>query len=120
MRADTVTSKVRGVGMAEVKAPRHLSAASRRWYCQVAAEFVLESHHLKVLQAAAESWDRMEQARKEIAVRGLLIDDRFGVPRANPAVNIERDSRTAFLRAVRELDLELEPPKELPRVVGRR
>jgi P27 family predicted phage terminase small subunit len=106
--------------MGDVKAPRHLSAASRRWYRQVADEFVLEAHHLKVLQAAAEAWDRMQQAQREIAVRGLLIEDRFGVPKANPAVNIERDARTAFLRAVRELDLDLDPPKELPRVVGRR
>ncbi len=102
------------------KPPRHLSAEAKRWWKEVVSSFELESHHVKVLTAAAEAWDRMQQARKEIDVRGILVEDRFGVPKANPACAIERDSRTSFLRAVRELDLDLEPPRELPRVVGRR
>src|SRR5438874_2185699 len=103
--------------MPEIRAPGHLSVATRRWFRQVAAEFVLEPHHLKVLQSAAEAWDRCQQAREMIDKHGLLIKDRFGQPRLNPAVPVERDSRTAFLRAVRELDLDVEPPKELPRLM---
>ena len=32
--------------------------------------------------------------------------------RARPEVQIERDSRIAYLRAIRELDLDVEPPKD--------
>jgi len=38
-------------------APSHLKPATLAWYQQIAADFELESHHLKILQLAAESWD---------------------------------------------------------------
>ncbi len=74
--------------MADPKPPRHLSKEAKAWWADVAGTFVLEAHHLKVLTAAAEAWDRMQQARKEIAVHGILVEDRFGVPKANPACAI--------------------------------
>jgi P27 family predicted phage terminase small subunit len=100
--------------------PLHLSPAMKRWWREVLSEYVLETHHLKVLQAACEAWDRGQQAREDVARNGLTINDRWGQPKLNPCVQVERDARTAFLRAVRELDLDVEPPRELPRVAGRR
>jgi len=48
-------------------------------------------------------------------VRALVYYDRFNAPKARPEVAIERDSRIAFARLVRELDLDLDAPTGAPR-----
>lgn len=101
------------------KAPSHLSKSAITWWNEVVSRWVLEPHHIKVLQAACEAWDRMQQARRIIDKHGILIQNRYGNLTANPAVAIEKDSRTAFLRAVRELDLDIDPPSDAPRLRGR-
>jgi phage terminase small subunit len=52
------------------------------------------------------SFDRGEQARQAIALDGALIATDAGGVKAHPAVTIERDSRIAFARLLRELDLD--------------
>jgi hypothetical protein len=64
------------------------------------------------LQVACESWDRAEQARAIVDSQGLTFTDKAGQPKMRPEILIERDNRAAFLRAVRELDLDAEPPGE--------
>jgi len=83
----------------------------KTWWAEIVSEHALGSHQLLVLRAACQAWDRMEQARKVLACSGLSYTDDKGMHRAMPEVAIERDSRTAFVRAVRELNLKLEPPK---------
>jgi hypothetical protein len=51
-------------------------------------------------------------AREVLDKDGLTYTDRFGAPRARPEVAIERDSRIAFARLVRELALDVEAPPE--------
>jgi P27 family predicted phage terminase small subunit len=94
------------------KAPRHLQPATRKWWEAVAAEYQLESHHERLLSLAAESWDRCQEARKILDAQGMTYADRFGAPRARPEVAIERDSRVAFARLLRELGLDIEPPAD--------
>ena len=98
--------------MAEIKAPQHLARATKKWFREVVAEWNLEEHHVRILVAACESWDRCTQAREVIDREDLTYEDRFGAPRARPEVGIERDNRLAFLRSVRELDLDKEPPTQ--------
>jgi hypothetical protein len=62
---------------------------------------------LRLLQLAAEAWDRCQQARAAIAKEGMTVPSGG---RAHPAIAIERDSRLAFARLIRELDLDAEPP----------
>lgn len=93
-------------------APKHLSEDVATWWRQVNREFELEPHHLRLLTLAAEAWDRCQQARFVIAQNGLTYEDRFGAPRARPEVAVERDSRLAFARLLRELDLDAVPPPE--------
>ena len=73
--------------------------------------WTLESHHLMVLTTAAESWDRLQGARAVIATEGITMKTRDGY-KVHPAVQVERDSRLAFLRALRELDLDVTEPAE--------
>lgn len=94
------------------KAPKHLKPSTKKWYRQILEDYELESHHIKILTLAAEAWDRCQQAREILDKEGLTYIDRFGQPRARPEVAVERDSRIAFARLVRELCLDIDPPEE--------
>lgn len=96
--------------------PAHLSAEAAAWWREVLRDYDLEPHHLRLLQAAAEAWDRMQQARKALADHGgLTFTDPNGNIRAHPCVAMERDARVAFARLVRELDLDAGAPAERSR-----
>ena len=90
-----------------MKAPPHLGPETRKWFTSVVTTYHLEPHHLRLLQLAGEAWDRCQQAREAIAKEGLTV---ASGGRAHPAIAIERDSRLAFARLIRELDLDAEPP----------
>ena len=93
-------------------APQHLSKPTSEWFRGVLKTFELEEHHVRLLTLAAEAWDRCQQARESIQKNGLTYQDRFDQPHARPEISIERDSRTAFCRTLRELGLDVEEPKE--------
>ena len=95
-------------------APKHLSEASKAIWRRTLDDFDLEDHHLLVLEAALDARDRMIEARERIAADGPYISDRYGKLKAHPGVAVERDSRIAFLRAMRELGLDA-PAAEAPR-----
>ncbi len=92
------------------KAPRHLALTTRRWWEHVTADWSLEQHHIRLLTLAGESWDRDVEAREALKTHGLTFDDRWGQPHSRPEVGIERDSRLAFARLIRELALDVELP----------
>ena len=92
--------------------PKHLRPDTGAWFKAVVREYEVEEHHTRLLIKACEAWDRSEQAREAIAEHGMTYEDRFGSPRARPEVAIERDSRLAFARLVRELGLDVAPPAE--------
>jgi P27 family predicted phage terminase small subunit len=97
------------------RAPRHLKAATRRWFEAVASDWTLEEHHLRLLQLAGEAWDRCQEAREVIARDGLTTATRDGGHKLHPAVRVEDSSRIAFARLLRELDLDIDPPAESKR-----
>jgi P27 family predicted phage terminase small subunit len=85
--------------------PKHLSPATRAWWRQLVAEYGFEAHEMRLLQGCCEAWDRCQQAREEVARDGLTVTTAKGGIRAHPAIGIERDSRLAFARMLRELRL---------------
>lgn len=96
--------------------PKHLSREAASWWRSVVGDYDLEPHHLKLLQAACETWDRLQQARLDIAAHGSLsVKTGDGGLKLHPAVTVERDARLAFARLVRELDLDGGAPSEGPR-----
>jgi phage terminase small subunit len=101
-------------------APRHLSKAAKLFWRQVVGDFILETHHYRILESALASWDRAEAARATLAKSGLTIVDRFGVERVHPLVGVERDARGLFIRSLRELGLDAEPSNGTrpPRIGG--
>jgi len=106
--------------MTTLRAPGHLRPLTRRWWRQVVSDYILEAHHLRLLTLAAEAWDRCQQAREAIDEHGLTYEDRFDQPHSRPEIGIERDSRLAFARLLRELDLDVEPPNGSSRPPGLR
>jgi len=93
--------------------PPHLSEAMQTWWRQITETYDLDVHHLKLLEAAANAWDRMAQARATVLAEGLTVQGVHGA-KTHPAVNVERDSRAAFARLVRELDLDCPAAPEFP------
>jgi len=102
-------------------APAHLQPATKTWWHSCVREFELDSHHVRLFQAVSESWDRLQQAREILDREGLVYLDRFGAPRSRPEVAIERDSRIAFARLLRELAFDVSEPEETraPDIVGK-
>jgi len=91
--------------------PSHLSADMKRFFSGIIADHEdLEPDRLHVLRACCEAWDRSQQAREALAKHGTTYTDSKGMIRSRPEISIERDSRVAFLRALRELKLEVAPP----------
>ena len=70
---------------------------------------------LSLLQVAAESWQRAEEARVLVTKAGVIVVDRFGQPQPHPAVKIERESREQLLRALKALQLDVEPLQAIGR-----
>ena len=96
----------------KARAPSHLRPETRRWFEHVTDEFALEQHHVRLLTLAGEAWDRCVQAREALDKLGLTVEDRFGFPRPRLEIAVERDSRLAFARLVRELDRDTEATPE--------
>jgi P27 family predicted phage terminase small subunit len=90
--------------------PSHLQAKTKEWWRLVAADFQLEKYQFAVLQSACEAWDLYQHARAKLATNGLTFTDNKGMIRARPEAAIARDARTSFLRALRELRLNVDPP----------
>jgi P27 family predicted phage terminase small subunit len=63
---------------------------------------------------ACEAHDRMSQARDLLAREGITITTRHGEVRVHPAIAVERDARTAFVRAIRELGLAPDDEPDTP------
>lgn len=90
-------------------APAHLSAEAKVVWRSTLSDYELESRHLAILTVALEAFDRMREAQEAVRRDGAYVEGRFGM-KAHPGLAVERDCRTAFLRAQRELGLDLEAP----------
>jgi len=106
--------------MSSKNSPAHLQEATGRWWRATCRHYQLEEHHVRLLTAACEAWDRMVEARQTIETAGMFFTSRFDEPKAHPAVAVERDSRLAFAQLVREIGLSDDPPDcRPPRPGGR-
>ena len=97
------------------KPPRHLKAATRRWYVGVVKDYALDPHHIKLLVLCCQAFDRCQEARQVLDAEGMTYEDRFGAPKPRPEISIERDSRLGFARLLREIGLDAAEPVEAPR-----
>lgn len=89
--------------------PATLGEAGRKYWRTVYETFIVEGHHVDILRSACEQLDRASSARAEIQCKGVVVVDRFGQPKASPAVEIERQAHSTFLKLARELGLDIAP-----------
>ena len=96
------------------KPPKNLSAEAKRWWKKIVSGWELDDAGFLVLENALESFDRMRQAQEMLAKVGLVTTDRFGQQKVHPAVLVERDAKAGLLRALRALNLQIEPLHDTP------
>lgn len=89
--------------------PPSLGKCGRKFWAETLAVYDLEdAHHLRLLENAARCLDRAAEARVQIDKLGIVVNNRFGEARENPACNTERQSMQVFRQAIRELGLDLD------------
>jgi len=109
----TVRTARRGNGFP--KAPRALSPAAKRLWRGLVEEYALDDvAALAILTAGLEAFDRAAAAKALLDVDGPTVTDRWGQRKVHPAAGVERDSRAAFLGALKQLNLDLEPLRDAP------
>jgi len=96
----------------KIAAPKHLRKETRGFWSGIVRDFQLEPHHVKLLTAACESWDRAIQAREAVTLAGCFSTNRHGEIKPHPGLSVERDSRSLFAKLIRELNLDVDTPTE--------
>jgi len=92
------------------RAPAGLGTEGKRLWKRVVSGFYLEPHHLETLEVAARALDRAAACRGRIDAVGEAVEDRFGVLKAHPLLSAEGAARSLYLRAMKELGLDVLPP----------
>ena len=98
--------------MSNKMAPKHLRKPTKEFWLNVVRDFALEEHHVKLLTAACEAWDRAIQAREAVETAGMFFTNRHSEIKPHPGLAVERDNRALFARLLRELNLDVETPSE--------
>jgi P27 family predicted phage terminase small subunit len=103
-----------------MKPPGHLSKEAKKLWRKILEGWELDNAALVVLESALESFDRMREAQAILAEEGIVVLDRFKQKKQHPATFIERDAKNSMLRALKQLNLEIEPLHDRPgRPAGR-
>ncbi len=98
------------------KPPASLAPEARRMWAQLQCEYgITDEGGLIILTAACEAFMRMREAQQLIKEEGLTFENRFGQRKPHPAVIIERDCRGQMLAALKQLNLDLEMPRDRSR-----
>jgi hypothetical protein len=103
-------------------APEHLGQSEAELYEQITRAYGLKDEaSLKILEEGLKSLQIARECNEAIREQGRIVyegrDDAgrgIGKQKLNPLCNLERDSRSAFLVAMKMLNLEM------PRVLTRR
>lgn len=82
-----------------------LSPERESLWDKITAQFEFSEAELAILRAGLEALDRCQQAKGILDREGITVTDRWKQVKPHPAVNIERDNRSAFISAMRTLKL---------------
>ena len=94
----------------------HLSKEATTLFDSIASEYgISDPAGCHLLLTACEAMDRMRHCQQSILELGEVIADRYGQLKPHPLLSSERDSRAAMVSALKSLNLDLEPLKEMGR-----
>lgn len=100
------------------KPPEHLSEEARSWWRKLAREYgIVDQAGLLLLETGLEAFDRLRDCQRVIASDGPTFIDKAQQPKPHPLLAAERDARSQLLAALKALNFDLEPLKDVP---GRR
>jgi P27 family predicted phage terminase small subunit len=95
--------------------PAHLGEDGKELWNNIQRSYRLDDPGgLALLQVACEARDRVSSCRQQLDLDGEVIEGVRGDLRAHPAAQIERDARSAMIRALKELRLDVEPLRDRP------
>lgn len=96
-------------------APRHLSSGAKRLWTELVREYgIADAAGLAILTSGLEAFDRAKGAREQIKREGTTSRDRFGQLKPHPLLPVERDARSQFLLAMKQLQFDVEPLRDGP------
>jgi P27 family predicted phage terminase small subunit len=88
--------------------PDHLGEPERQIWRHVLGDYDLKNETaVDVLTTALEAHQRAREARETIAREGMTVDGRDGQAKVHPLLAVERDARSGWLLALKQLGLEL-------------
>ena len=106
--------------MQKTRVPAHIKGPERLLWKKILAEYAIsDSAGLKILQVALEAYARARKAREVIEKEGMTIKDRFDQVKAHPLITVERDARSQFLLAMKQLNLSIIPQEEMRSILER-
>jgi len=91
-----------------------LSKEAQKLYNVIKDEYgISDEAGLLLLKTSMESFDLMRSAQKQIEKEGLIIRDRFDQLKNHPAVIVLRDSKSAMLQSLKNLNLDFDPATKI-------
>src|SRR5205823_7683515 len=98
-----------------VAVPKGLKAKARLYSQKVVRDFELDTFHFDTLEQACWSLQRAEEARVIVNKAGQFYhNEKSGALLRHPAVATEEKNRQLFMRAVRELGLDIASEQARP------
>jgi hypothetical protein len=97
-----------------MKPPSHFSNKARRLWRSINAEYELEPEAAELLRVALENLDLADKARELLRNEGLVI-----AGKKHPASDAVKLHDGMFLRAIRQLGLDVLQPGPIGRPPGR-
>lgn len=95
--------------------PKSLSPAVRTWWQKIADGWELDAAAVEILKTAAEAAETEARAIADLRRRGQIVNGKI-----NPSMRIAKDASLVKLRAIRQLNLDLEPLQRPGRPSGPR
>jgi phage terminase small subunit len=100
-----------GTGGDPPRAPRHLSATSRRTWDVVVRTWNLDIDGLLLLQGGLENLDLYAMLRRQVAIEGVvMVNPKTGMARQHPAARAMTDAYASYRMSFKQLGLE--PPRK--------
>lgn len=94
--------------MAKNSAINHLEAPERKlWRDFTESGDMGDAYSQKLLLTALEAHQRARKAREAIDKEGMTVTDKWNQTKPHPLLTCERDSRSAFLTAMKMLNIDV-------------